>query len=121
MLVWLAAMLAVKVGQVLIIDAQEPLSAESLRTDPGGIIDATGAGISFLGASIIFRDPWPSVLVGLTTAASILTVVPIGVAVAIERYVPATGATLLVLFVLSVMRRMEVATSTPRNKLPLDE
>ncbi len=120
MLVCLAAMLFVKVGQFLIVDSQAALSSDTLRTDPVRMIEATVAGISFLGAGIIFRDPKRSMAVGLTTAASILAVAPIGIAVAIERYVLATGATVLVLFVLRVMRRIEVATSNPRDKPRLD-
>ncbi len=44
---------------------------------------------------------------GLTTAASLLAVVPIGVAVAIQRYVLAVGVTVLILFVLQGMKQVE--------------
>jgi putative Mg2+ transporter-C (MgtC) family protein len=107
MLVCLAAMLFVKVGQFLITDSQQALSAETLRTDPVRIIEAIVTGIAFLGAGTVFRDPEAATARGLTTAASLLTVAPIGVAVAIERYLLAVGATLLVLFVLRVMLRVE--------------
>jgi putative Mg2+ transporter-C (MgtC) family protein len=121
MLVCLAAMLFVKVGQFLILDSQGALSAETLRTDPVRIIEAIVTGIAFLGAGTVFRDPDAPMARGLTTAASLLTVAPIGVAVAIERYVLAVGATLLTLFVLRVMLRVEVAMDNPRDKrLPND-
>jgi putative Mg2+ transporter-C (MgtC) family protein len=108
MLVCLAAMLFVKVGQFLIADSQQSLSPETLRTDPVRIIEAIVTGIAFLGAGTVFRDPKAATAHGLTTAASLLAVAPIGVAVAIERYVLAVGATLLVLFVLRVMLRVEM-------------
>lgn len=121
MLVCLAAMLFVKIGQFLITDAQAALNADTLRTDPVRIIEAIVTGIAFLGAGIIFRDPERNVARGLTTAASLLTVTPIGIAVAIERYVLAVGTTLLVLFVLRGMRRVEIMTVNPRNKRPFDD
>jgi putative Mg2+ transporter-C (MgtC) family protein len=116
MLVCLAAMLFVKVGQFVILDAQALLRADTLRTDPVRIIEAIVTGVAFLGAGTVFRDPDLPKARGLTTAASLLVVAPIGVAVAIERYVLAFGATLLALFVLRVMRRFEIALDDPRGK-----
>ena len=121
MLICLAALLFVRVGQFLILDAEATDQAQTLRTDPVRIIEATVTGISFLGAGIIFRDPERNVARGLTTAASVLTVAPLGNALAIERYVLAVGTTLLVLFVLRGMRRIEVRSSNPRAKPPLDD
>lgn len=121
MLVCLAALLFVKIGQFLIADSQATLSENTLRTDPVRIIEAIVTGIAFLGGGIIFRDAERNVARGLTTAASLLAVAPIGIAVAIERYVLAVGATLLVLFVLRVMRWVEVRLNNPRKKQPLDD
>lgn len=115
MLVCLAAMLFVKVGQFLILDEQAVGNAETLRTDPVRMIEAIMTGVAFLGAGTVFRDPDQPRARGLTTAASLLVVAPVGVAVAIERYVLAVGTTLLALFVLRVMRRFEVAWDDPRN------
>lgn len=116
MLVCLAAMLFVKVGQFLIQDEQAVGNAETLRTDPVRMIEAIVTGVAFLGAGTVFRDPDQPRARGLTTAASLLVVAPVGVAVAIERYVLAVGATLLALFVLRVMRRFEIAWDDPRHK-----
>jgi putative Mg2+ transporter-C (MgtC) family protein len=107
MLVCLAAMLFVRVGQFLIEDSQKILHTETLRTDPVRIIEAIVTGIAFLGAGTVFRDPDASKMRGLTTAASLLVIAPIGVAVAIDRYVLAVGITLLALFVLKTMRKLE--------------
>lgn len=116
MLVCLAAMLFVNVGQLLILDSQSLLNRETLRVDPVRIIEAIVTGVAFLGAGTVFRDPDLPRARGLTTAASLLVVAPIGVAVAIDRYVLAFGTTLLALFVLRVMRRFEVALDDPRQK-----
>jgi putative Mg2+ transporter-C (MgtC) family protein len=114
MLVCLAAMLLVRVGQFLIIQTQDfiLLYAEKpqqivLRTDPIRMIEAIVTGIAFLGAGTIFRDPDAIKMRGLTTAASLLIVVPIGISVAVNRYVLAVGITLITLFVLRVVRRLE--------------
>ncbi len=107
MLVCLAAMMFVRVGQFLIEDSQELLHAETLRTDPVRIIEAIVTGIAFLGAGTVFRDPDASKMRGLTTAASLLVIAPIGVAIAIDRYVLAVGITLLALFVLKTMQKLE--------------
>jgi putative Mg2+ transporter-C (MgtC) family protein len=107
MLVCLAAMMFVRVGQFLIEDSQSILHSETLRTDPVRIIEAIVTGIAFLGAGTIFRDREGSKMQGLTTAASLLVTAPIGVAVAINRYVLAVGITLLALFVLKTMRKLE--------------
>lgn len=107
MLVCLAAMLFVRVGQFLIEDSQKFLHVETLRTDPVRIIEAIVTGIAFLGAGTVFRDPDVAKMRGLTTAASLLVIGPIGIAIAIERYVLAVGITLLALFVLRIMRKFE--------------
>jgi putative Mg2+ transporter-C (MgtC) family protein len=108
MLVCLAAMLFVRVGQFLILDARAMGEGhQSLQTDPVRIIEAIVTGIAFLGAGTIFRDRDVNRARGLTTAASLLTIAPIGIAVALDRYVLAVGVTLLALFVLNVMRRCE--------------
>ena len=107
MLVCLAAMLFVRVGQFLIEDSQKILRPETLRTDPVRIIEAIVTGIAFLGAGTVFRDPDASKMRGLTTAASLLVIAPIGVAVAIDRYVLAVGISFLALFVLKIMRKLE--------------
>jgi putative Mg2+ transporter-C (MgtC) family protein len=49
---------------------------------------------------------------GLTTAASLLVVAPIGVAIAVDRYIIAVGVTLLTLFILRTLRRLEARVET---------
>ena len=114
MLVCLAAMMFVRVGQFLIEDSQKVIAHGVLRADPVLIIEAIVTGIAFLGAGTIFRDREGSKMQGLTTAASLLITAPIGVAVAINRYVLAIGVTLLALFVLRVLMKFE-AKAVPKE------
>ena len=78
-------------------------------------------GIAFLGAGAVFRNPEAEKMSGLTTAASLLVIAPIGIAIAIDRYVLAVGVTFITLFVLKVMsyieRRMTVATQGDKDPM----
>ena len=70
-----------------------------LNSDPIRVIEAIVAGIAFLGAGTIFRREGSQVE-GLTTAASLLSVGAIGVAVGARQYVLAVAITALILLVL---------------------
>jgi putative Mg2+ transporter-C (MgtC) family protein len=107
MFVCLASMLFVRLGQLLISDSAAHVTPVAIRADPVHIIAAIATGVSFLGAGTIFRDPERETARGLTTAASLLATASIGVAVAIDRYLIASGVTLLSLFVLHTLRKLE--------------
>lgn len=111
MLVCFASFLFVKTGELMIHELEDSYVADLIRADPVRILEAIMTGIAFIGAGTIFRDRSKNTASGLTTAASLLTVAPIGVAVALENYVLAAGATLLGLIVLRVVfwgeRRLE--------------
>lgn len=117
MLVCLAAMLFVRMGQTLIADSAHEVGPVAIRADPIHIIAAVATGISFLGAGTIFRDPRGKSR-GLTTAAGLLVTACIGIAVAMDRYIIAVGVTLLCLFVLHTLRRFEkwIGTGTEAPK-----
>ena len=102
MLVCFAAFMFVKCGELMIQEMESRYSHndEMLRADPVRIIEAIVTGLSFIGAGIIFKDRERNMARGVTTAASVLMVAPIGIAVALERYVLAVGTTILVLIVL---------------------
>lgn len=74
---------------------------EILNIDPVRVIEAIVVGISFLGAGTIFKYTrgGEQVVEGLTTSASILFVSAIGIAVALNAFVLAIGATLLNIFI----------------------
>ncbi|MES2706822.1 MAG: MgtC/SapB family protein [Verrucomicrobiota bacterium] len=115
MLVCLAAMLFVKLGQFLITDSAHYYKPDAVRADPIHIIGAIATGISFLGAGTIFRDRDQNQPQGLTTAASLLCTGSLGVAVAIDRYVLAVGVTLLTLFTLrSLQKFAEKSEKSPK-------
>jgi putative Mg2+ transporter-C (MgtC) family protein len=109
MLVCLATTLLVAVGQLLMRDTAAAVNRELIRTDPTRLIEAIATGIAFLGAGTVFRDRRSGASRGLTTAASLLVIAPIGIAIAIDRYLLAVGVTILVLFVLKVVHRLEPA------------
>jgi putative Mg2+ transporter-C (MgtC) family protein len=107
MLVCMATFLFVKLGQLLIADSAARFPGGYLRTDPTRLIEAIAVGISFIGAGTIFRDSDEARKKGLTTAASLLATAPIGLAIALNRYVVACGVALLALFILRTLHRLE--------------
>ena len=108
MLVAMAAALFVVLGDH-VVDRFAAQPNNVIQADPLRIIEAVVAGVSFLGAGTIFtsRDGSHGERVqGLTTAASVWSTAAIGLAVGVERYALAVGATLLVLAVLFVISRL---------------
>ncbi|MCB0186130.1 MAG: MgtC/SapB family protein [Caldilineaceae bacterium] len=90
----------------LIVDEFD-ISSNLIRIDPIRVIEAIIAGVSFLGAGTIFRSRDNERTEGLTTAASLLFVAGLGVSVAAARFILAIGATLIVLLVLRLGKRLE--------------
>lgn len=112
MLVCFAAALFVKTSQIMVITTapiwqESGLGDTALGADPVRIVQAIVVGISFVGAGAVFRDPDRNVARGMTTAATLLVVAPIGIAIAEAHYALALGATLLVVFVLRVLDWVE--------------
>lgn len=98
MLVGLSATLFLSLGDLML--KMFATAGDPVRSDPIRVIEATVAGISFLGAGTIFVSRGTQQVQGLTTAASLLATAAVGLAVGLERYVLAVGATVLVLVVL---------------------
>ena len=114
MLVCLATMLFVRLGQMLISESANQVTPASIRADPVHIIAAIATGISFLGAGAIFHARGESR--GLTTAACLLVTACIGIAVAMNLYIIAVGVTLLTLFVLRTLHRLERSVSALKGE-----
>lgn len=76
---------------------------ELVRIDPIRLIEAMVAAVGFLGAGTIFRSGNESMITGITTAASLLMVAVIGIAVGVDSYVLAVGATAVTLGVLMLL------------------
>ncbi|HRW09746.1 MAG TPA: MgtC/SapB family protein [Caldilineaceae bacterium] len=98
MLVAGAATLLVSLGSALVATVE--INPSLIRSDPIRIVEAIITGISFLGAGTIMRRRGEGNVEGLTTAASLLFVAGIGIAVGTGQYVTAVGMTLLGLLVL---------------------
>lgn len=112
MLVCFGAALFVKTSQLIVMTTapmwqSAGLADSALGADPVRIVQAIVVGVSFVGAGAVFRDPDKNVARGMTTAATLLVVAPIGIAVAEGHYILAIGATLLVVFVLRVLDWVE--------------
>lgn len=107
MLIAGASTLFVILGNIMIQQFSETTIPESLQTDPIRIMEAIITGISFLGAgTIIFKDQINTVE-GLTTAASILFVSGIGMAVALDQFTLSFILTILVIVILLVIGRIQ--------------
>lgn len=99
-----AAALLVGLADPLLTDFVSEAVPSVLRADPIRIVEAVVTGTAFLGAGTIFRDRDRGAVEGLTTAASLLLVAAIGVAVALEQIVIAVSVTLLALILLRMSR-----------------
>lgn len=105
MLVGGAAALLVGLADVLAVQfAHEESVMGHLRVDPIRVVEAVVAGVGFLGAGTIFRARSGERMAGLTTAASLLLVAGIGIAVALEQLLTAVAVTVLALIVLVFLR-----------------
>lgn len=103
MLIAGAATLFVILGDIMIHRFAQDAVPDTVQTDPIRIMEAIITGISFLGAgTIIFKDQMNTVE-GLTTAASILFVAGIGIAVALDLYLLSFVLTVMVILVLLVL------------------
>jgi putative Mg2+ transporter-C (MgtC) family protein len=87
-----------------------------VQIEPLATVEAIVTGISFLGAGTIFVAGRQGRVKGLTTAASIWVTAAMGIAVGLERYVLATGSTVLILIILRVIGRLDI----PRAPRDLD-
>lgn len=98
-----ASCLLVVLTDVIILHFATESAPAVLRADPVRVIEAIVTGTAFLGAGTIFRHGADRVE-GLTTAASLLLVAAIGVAVGLEQVFLALLVTLLALVLLRLAR-----------------
>jgi putative Mg2+ transporter-C (MgtC) family protein len=101
----LAAAAALLVGMVdmLVEHFSGETPAAILRADPIRVVEAIITGVAFLGAGTIFRNSNRNTVEGLTTAASMLLVAAIGIAVALRQLLLAVLITLVTLILLRVV------------------
>lgn len=84
-----------------------PLQGGMEVADISRVLQGVIAGIGFLGAGAIIKLSSEREIHGLTTSASIWTTAAIGVAAGMGREATALVSTLIALFVLAVLRRLE--------------
>lgn len=101
-----ASCLLVRLGDTLVETFATDTIPHALQADPIRIVEAIVTGVAFLGAGTIFRDRKRAAVEGLTTAASLLLVSAIGVAVALKQLILAGAVTLLTLILLRTVRRL---------------
>src|SRR5690606_3354799 len=112
MLVAGAAALLVGLADLLAVRYSGEHYRELVRVDPLRLIEAVVAAVGFLGAGAIFRQGSGNSVTGLTTAASLLMVAAIGIAVGVHAHVLAFGATALTLAVLLILAWVERRAGT---------
>ena len=106
MLVGIAAALYTAMSELAVLEI--PRDADGFQADPIRAIQAIAIGIGFLGSGVIFVSRHEDRVHGLTTAASVWATAAIGIAAGLEYYVLATGATLMLLFVLRGLARFDL-------------
>jgi putative Mg2+ transporter-C (MgtC) family protein len=99
--------------EVSLVTESVAASGEAVRTDPIRAIQAVATALGFVGAGIIYKDRAQDRTRGLTTAAAVLAVSPVGIAVAIGHPVLAIGATALLVFVLGPVGRIDEWVGPP--------
>lgn len=110
-----AACLFVVLTDTIITHVASESAPQLLRADPIRVIEAIVTGTAFLGAGTIFRHGTDKVE-GLTTAASLLLVAAIGVAVGLKQVFLAVLVTLLALALLRLARHLfEKAEKSPKE------
>jgi putative Mg2+ transporter-C (MgtC) family protein len=98
--------LLVGLGDVLLEHFAANAPSGVLRADPIRIVEAIVTGTAFLGAGTIFRHRGNAQVEGLTTAASLLLVAAIGIAVGLGQLLIAITVTALTLVLLRVVRSL---------------
>ncbi|WP_375580600.1 MgtC/SapB family protein [Marivirga tractuosa] len=99
MIVGASAALLLSLGEILVENYIQDGLKDIIQPDPTRIIEAIILGISFIGAGTILKASDESKVYYLTTAATVLFSAGIGIAVALEQYILAVMATLLLLII----------------------
>ncbi len=99
MIVGGSSALLLSLGQILVEHYVQSGMENIIQPDPTRILEAIILGISFIGAGTILKASDENKVYNLTTAATVLFSAGIGRAVALEQYVLAITATLLILVI----------------------
>lgn len=110
MIVGGAACLIVSLTLPLVDYIENYNTSQIINTDPIRVLEALVVGISFIGAGTIIKQGDDQIK-GLTTAATLLYSLGIGISVALRQYVIAAGITIIILIVNMVIRQIELRFS----------
>ncbi|HEV2915636.1 MAG TPA: MgtC/SapB family protein [Pyrinomonadaceae bacterium] len=94
-------------GAALFMITSRHISGGAAYTDPARLVAQVVSGVGFIGAGVILQSRGS--VVGLTTAATIFVVTALGIAIGEGMFGPAVLATVLIIFVLVLLRRAERA------------
>lgn len=111
-----AAALFVGVTDLLLSQFANDTAPGILRADPIRVVEAIVTGVGFIGAGTIFRHRHSDAIEGLTTAASMLLVAAIGIAVAMRQLLLAAVVTILTLVLLRIVGNLVNAATAARRK-----
>lgn len=100
-----SAALLTGLGRILVLEFD--MDESLISADPIRIIEAVITGVTFLGAGTIIRQRQGKEIEGLTTAASLLLVVAVGISVALNQFLLSIGATLIMLVTLRGLKYFE--------------
>lgn len=106
----------VAMGDTILLSYKLHQFSDLIRGDPFRIIGAIVTGLSFIGAGTIIQNKREDRVEGLTTAASLLFVGTIGIAVALQKFILAIGSTLIVFFVNRVLIFIEKKISYKKDR-----
>lgn len=107
MLVCASACLFTLLGKIIIQEFGEVIPEDDMASDPTRVIQAIAVGVSFIGAGTIIQVEQKQRVRYLTTAASVLFIAAIGVAIALEEYILGIGSTVLAFIVNSGVGKIE--------------
>jgi len=107
MLISAASALLVALEDPIIWRFFNPATVQIVRADTLRILSAVITAVGFLGAGTILRRANEDRVEGLTTAASMLLAAIIGLAAGLRQFPLAVGVTLLTLFALRWLRKIE--------------
>jgi putative Mg2+ transporter-C (MgtC) family protein len=103
MLIAGAATLLLGISDLLTERFNQETYSQLLSVDPIRVIQAVVTAVAFIGAGTIIQHARRNVVVGLTTASSLLLTAAMGIAVGLKQYVLAIGVTVLALLVLQLL------------------
>lgn len=110
-----SAALLVCIGQLVLADDRFS-RISNVTVDPLRLVEAVVAGVAFIGAGTIFANRHQNTVSGITTAASLLIVAVVGIAIGFRYYTLGFGAAILTLIVLAALERIERRISAKVKK-----